>query len=32
MHGREVAGKLLGASGAPKPFRPSKDIRPPQQR
>lgn len=28
MYGREVAGKVLGASGAPKPFRPSKEIRP----
>ena len=28
MYGREVAGKVLGASGAPKPFNPSKERRP----
>ena len=28
MYGREVAGKVLGASGAPKPFRPLKETRP----
>jgi thiosulfate dehydrogenase len=28
MYGREVAGKLLGASGAPKPFKPLKENRP----
>ena len=26
MQGREVAGKVLGASGAPKPFKPLKGI------
>ncbi len=28
MYGREVAGKVLGASGAPKPFKPWKQSRP----
>lgn len=28
MYGREVAGKVLGASGAPKPFKPLKVRRP----
>jgi len=28
MYGREVAGKVLGASGAPKPFKPLKESRP----
>ena len=28
MYGREVAGKVLGASGAPKPFTPLKEKRP----
>lgn len=28
MYGREVAGKVLGASGAPKPFKPSTKSRP----
>lgn len=28
MYGREVAGKVLGASGAPKPFKPLKERRP----
>lgn len=27
MYGREVAGKVLGASGAPKPFKPLKERR-----
>lgn len=28
MYGREVAGNVLGASGAPKPFKPRKDGQP----
>lgn len=28
MYGLEVAGKVLGASGAPKPFKPQKETRP----
>ncbi|MBW8468950.1 MAG: c-type cytochrome [Thiobacillus sp.] len=28
MYGREVAGKVLGASGPPKPFKPLKESRP----
>ena len=28
MYGREVTGKVLGATGAPKPFRPLKEKRP----
>jgi len=27
MYGREVAGKVLGASGAPKPFKLQKEKR-----
>ena len=28
MYGREVGGRVLGASGAPKPFRPASAQRP----